>query len=49
MRDINLNAISLTSLTPKEELSAMYKTIQSDLDLRLLYGEAPHSVSVPLS
>lgn len=39
MNQLGLNVISLTSLTPKEEVSAVYKTIQEDLELRLLYGK----------
>lgn len=38
MRAIGLNVTSLTSLTPKEEISEVYRKIESDESLRLLYG-----------
>lgn len=40
MRSIGINVTSLTSLTPKEELSEVYKSIEADTALRLLYGKA---------
>ena len=40
MEQVGLNVLSLTSLTPKEEISAVYKTIQEDPELRLLYGRS---------
>ena len=38
--DNNINVTSLTSLTPKEEQADIYKKIESDHSLRLLYGTA---------
>jgi hypothetical protein len=36
-----INVASLTSLTPKEDISEVYKTIESDEGLRLIYGTLP--------
>lgn len=41
MKVLGVGVTSLTSLTPKEEVSAVYDTIATDPDLRLLYGKIP--------
>ncbi len=38
LRSSGINVASLTSLTPKETIAEVYKTIDTDQELRLLYG-----------
>lgn len=35
---LGIQAISLSSLTPKEEITAAYKQMDSDSDIRFVYG-----------
>lgn len=35
---LGIQAISLSSLTPKEEITAAYKRMDSDSDIRFVYG-----------
>lgn len=39
LRDLGINVLSLTSLSPKEVQSEVYRSIDSDASLKLLYGE----------
>lgn len=38
LRALGISAMALTSLTPKEELTAAYKQMESDESLRFVYG-----------
>ena len=40
LQESNIHVTSLTSLTPKEEIAEIYKTIDTDTGLRLIYGAA---------
>ena len=39
LQGIGVPALALTSLTSKEDQSAAYKRMDTDLDIRLVYGE----------
>ncbi len=39
LQEIGVPALALTSLTSKEDQSAAYKRLDTDLDIRLVYGE----------
>lgn len=39
LQDIGIPALALTSLTSKEDQNAAYKRLDSDLDIRLVYGD----------
>lgn len=38
LRSLGIPAISLSSLTPKEEITAAYKQMELDSDIRFVYG-----------
>lgn len=40
LEQLGIPAISLTSLTPKDDVGEIYKRIESDPNLRLVYGTA---------
>ena len=44
MHKAGLHVTSLTSLTPKEETAEIYKTIDSDQSLQLIYGRLAHAL-----
>jgi len=39
LQAIGVPALALTSLTSKEDQNAAYKRLDTDLDIRLVYGE----------
>ncbi len=38
LRSLGIPAISLSSLTPKEDVTAAYKELESNNDIRFVYG-----------
>ncbi len=39
LQEIGVPALALTSLTSKEDQNAAYKRLDTDLDIRLVYGK----------
>ena len=40
LQSLGVAAMAVTSLTPKEEVNSLYKQIETDKHLKLLYGES---------
>lgn len=39
LANLGIKALALTSITPKEQITSMYNQMDSDTDIRLVYGE----------
>ena len=39
LSNLGIKALALTSITPKEQITSMYQQMESDKDVRLVYGE----------
>ena len=49
LSNLGIKALALTSTTPKEQITSMYQQMESDKDVRLVYGEQQTSPAAVLS
>lgn len=43
LSSLGIKAVAVTSMTPKDEVTPLYNDIETDINVRLVYGEAQYT------